>query len=327
MKKILALFIATQIFSSCVTNTSSNPIKPNPTGKAGEVIVVINDSKWNTEVGDTIFYTLSYPFPDLPQDEPFFDVVHIPHSSFQSIFKTHRNIIFINIGVEHQEPKITKTQDKWANYQIIYNFYAPDDTSMIKLWGENYEQIKRNIFNADLTRFQSSFKNYQNTEAIAKIKNLYNISMEIPSEFNLDELKDNFYWISKETNTTSQGIFIYTYPYTDSNTFTLDYIVAKRDEYLKKYVPGPNDNTYMQTEKQVPMQTEEITLNGNYGFVLRGLWYTENYFMGGPFVSISVLDEKNNRVITVEAYVYAGKQDKKLYLWQTEAVIKTMKIL
>lgn len=327
MKKFLALFIVTQIFNSCVTNTSSNPVKPNPTGKAGEIIVVINDSKWNTEVGDTIFYTLSYPFPDLPQDEPFFDVIHIPPSSFQNIFKTHRNIIFINIGVENQEPKITKTQDKWANYQIIYNFYAPDDTSMIKLWSENFEQIKETIFNADLVRFQSAYKNYQNTEAIAKIKKLYNISMEIPSEFNLDELKDDFYWISKETNTTSQGIFIYTYPYTDSNTFTSDYIVAKRDEYLKKYVPGPNNNTYMQTEKQVPMHTEEITLNGNYAFVLRGLWYTENYFMGGPFVNISVLDEKNNRVITVEAYVYAGKQDKKLYLWQTEAVIKTLKIL
>lgn len=327
MKHIIVLLLVTSFLSSCVTETSRNPIKPNPTGKAGEVIVVISDAKWNTAVGDTIFYTLSQPFPVLPQDELFFDVVQIPQSSFKNIFKTHRNIVFFNIGTEHQEPKVTQSKDKWANYQLVYNFYAPDDTSMIKLWGENYQTIISGIFNADISRFQSSFRSYQNPNAISKIKDLFNISMEIPSDFNSDAVYDDFYWITKETNTTTQGIFIYSYPYTDTNTFSLNYIVGKRDEYLKKYVSGPIDGTYMATEKSVPLHTEQITLNGNYSYVVRGLWKTENYLMGGPFVSISVLDEINNRVVTVEAYVYAGKQDKKLYLWQTEAVIKTMKFL
>jgi len=326
MKQIFVLTLISMMFASCVTDADRQPIKPNPTGKAGEIIVVINDSKWNTEIGDTIFYTLSYPFPILPQDEPFFDVVQIPHSAFQSIFKTHRNIIFINIGIEHQETKITKTQSKWSKYQLVYNFYAPNDSAMITLWGNNFETVKKDFFNADLLRFQAAYKPYQNLDVITKVKDMYGIDIQIPTEFNSDELKDDFYWVTKETNTTTQGIFIYTYPYTDTNTFTTDYLVAKRDENLKKYVPGPNPNTYMQTEKRVPIYSEEMMLNGNYAYVLRGLWYTENYLMGGPFVNISVLDETNNRIITIEAYVYAGKLDKKFYLWQTEAIVRTMKI-
>jgi len=77
----------------------------------------------------------------------------------------------------------------------------------------------------------------------------------------------------------------------------------------------------------VPFVVEEINLNGEYAFVIRGLWHTKNYFMGGPFVSITTLDKDRNRIVTVETFVYAGKQRKKLYLWQVESIIKTLKIL
>ncbi len=326
MKKIISFLIISIIFFAC-SNNSSNPIKPNPTGKSGEILVVINDPLWDNFIGDTIYYSLSAPFLVLPQDEPFFEVVNIPQASFKNIFKTHRNIIFIDIGPENQEPKLTKTTDKWSNSQLIYHFYAPNDTAFINLWNNNVEDLKKEFFKKDLNRYQEAFGKNLNQEAVKVLKEKYNISMKIPREFKLDVQKEHFCWISKETQLSSQGILIYDYPYNDTNTFTLDYIINKRDKITKKNVPGPNDGTYMQTEKQVPFETEEFYLNDNYSFLIRGLWYIENYFLGGPFVSMSVLDKKRNRIVTVEAYVYAGKQEKKLYLWQTESIIKTLKIL
>ncbi len=327
MNKSIIFLLSIIIFSACVNETDNMSVKPNPSGKAGEVLVVISDNAWNSEVGDTIFYSLSEAFPILPQNEPFFTVIHIPKGSFHSIFKTHRNIIFINIGKENPDPKITTVKDKWSKYQLIFNLYAPDEEAMVKLWSENMNSIKKEFFNKDISRYQMALSNTENTVEMSRLQDLFGISMQLPSDFNLPQLTDDFYWVSKETNVTSQGLFIYTYPYVDSSTFSTDYIISKLDEKLKKYVPGPNDGTYMQVEKRVSMQVEQLTLNGNYAYLIRGLWYTENYFLGGPFICLSVLDKKNNRIVTVVGYVYAGKQNKKLYMWQIEAIVKTLKIL
>ncbi len=306
---------------------NQNYVKPNSSGKSGEVLVVISDNLWNGVIGDTIFYSLAEPFGVLPQDEPIFEVIQLPKDAFNSFFKTHRNIIFINIGKENLEPKISKTTNQWANSQLIYNFYAPSDSSFLKLWQKYAPEIKKTFFQEELKRYNAAYKNYQNDIAKKEIAEKYFLTIDLASDYQIDIKKEDFCWISRETDISSQGIFIYTYPYTDENTFTLDYIVEKRNQFTKQNVPGPEKNTYMQTEVRVPMITEEITIDGNYGFLVRGLWYTENYFLGGPFVSITTLDEKRNRIITIEAYVYAGKQNKKLYLWQTESIIKTLKII
>jgi hypothetical protein len=253
--------------------------------------------------------------------------VHIPNSAFENLFKTHRNIIYIDIDEKNTEPKFDQINDKWASNQLIFYFYAPNDSVFIEMWKANVDDIKRKIFLTEISRYQQAFIGNQNKQAVQKIKDKFGISFILPSDYTLDVIKDNFCWISRETEISSQGIFIYDYQYTDSNTFTLDYLIKKRDQITEIFVPGPEKGTYMQTEKQVPLVTEEINLNGQYAYIIKGLWYTENYFLGGPFISVTKHDEKNNRIVTIEAYVYAGKQNKKLYMWQVEAILKSFKIL
>ena len=48
--------------------------------------------------------------------------------------------------------------------------------------------------------------------------------------------------------------------------------------------------------------------------------------MGGPFVSHSVVDEMNNRVIVVEAFVYAAGQKKGKFIRKLEASLYTLKL-
>ena len=47
--------------------------------------------------------------------------------------------------------------------------------------------------------------------------------------------------------------------------------------------------------------------------------------MGGPFVSITTLDTKNSRMITIDGYVFAPEFDKREYLREVEAIIKSAK--
>jgi hypothetical protein len=119
---------------------------------------------------------------------------------------------------------------------------------------------------------------------------------------------------------------IYYYNYTDTNTFTLDFLVDKRNQIVKKYIPGPNPNSYMATEDLLPPVMKEFKQEGKYFAELRGLWKLENGSMGGPFVSISTVDELRNRVITVEGFVFAAGLEKREFLRQVESILYTLKI-
>ena len=48
--------------------------------------------------------------------------------------------------------------------------------------------------------------------------------------------------------------------------------------------------------------------------------------MGGPFVSITTIDQKRNRIVTADGYVYGGKKNKRELVRQIEAVLYTLKI-
>ena len=76
-------------------------------------------------------------------------------------------------------------------------------------------------------------------------------------------------------------------------------------------------------EEYIPKE-REINLKGNYAKELRGLWHVQGDFMGGPFVSYSMVDEHRNRVITIDGYVYAPKFDKREYLRQLHALALTV---
>ena len=324
--KIFIILIAVLFLFGCDSLTDNTALKPNCSGKVGELVLVINNNKWESQVGDTIKSVLAQYQKALPQDEPMFSIAQIPFEAFSSIFKTHRNIIFVKISPD-EEAKITLEKNRWAKPQLIIRIHAPDDTTFISLFMRNKHKILDTLLTAERERIIKLYTQYKNIPVINAIKEKHNLSITVSGEYNLDVNKDNFIWISRETPYTSQGIFIYYYEFTDTNTFTKDFLIAKRDSITKQNIPGPTDGSYMTTEKRTPIYFEELVLNGKYACKLRGLWRTENYLMGGPFVSVTMVDEKRNRVVTADGYVYGGKQDKKIYLWQIEAILHTLKII
>ena len=94
---------------------------------------------------------------------------------------------------------------------------------------------------------------------------------------------------------------------------------------MKVNMPGGKPGQYIQTEKDYVSITE-TSHRDRYLQITRGLWYMENDMMGGPFVSHSVVDEMNNRVIVVEAFVYAAGQKKGKFIRKLEASLYTLKL-
>ena len=207
---------------------------------------------------------------------------------------------------------------------MVITLIAPDRDSFVTLFNENHQKILGLLLKAERDRLMDNYKVYAEQTLMKKLETRIGIKMNIPKGYYYAMDTNNFVWLSHETSETSQGLFIYYYDYTDSATFTLDALINKRDEILKKYVGGENRGSYMATELQILPYFRSFKLNNRYTAELRGLWKVEGDFMGGPFISISQLDEKQNRVVTVEGFVYAPKYNKRNYIRQLEAILYSL---
>jgi hypothetical protein len=321
-------FIVFAILISCVSFSCKNqgqPGKVSVTGRAGEVIVVISNESWDSLPGRLIRETLAQPQLSLPQAEPLFDLADVPQEGFKNIFKTTRNIVITKISSTVEQPGVVFKNDIWAAPQATVEINAKDYSQFQDLWNENSVKIISYFLTGERNRLIGSYKKIHDNAIFNVLKEKYQISFYCQPGFVIASQKDDFLWIKYETPEISQGIFFYTIPYDNDSIFTSDYLIKKRDELLKKYVPGPTEGSYMSTEHQVEPVFNILRHNGNYAAEIRSLWNVENDFMGGPFILLAELDAANQRVVVADGYVYAPSKNKRNYLRQVEAMIYSMK--
>ncbi len=170
-------------------------------------------------------------------------------------------------------------------------------------------------------------KKSQENDIHKKLLSNHQIDLVVPKGYTINFEEDNFIWLDNRHRNIIEGILIYYYPYTDSNTFTKDYLVEKRNSILKKYVPGEKEGSYSATEMRFPIESNEYKLNGEkYTFELRGLWNVVGGFaMGGPFISITQYDEDRNRIVTVDGFLFAPDEDKRNLVKRLEAILYSLK--
>ena len=113
--KFMAIALAAMIaLASCSEEKKRKALLPNISGKAGEVIVVIDKGNWEGAVGNVLRDSLAQETPYLPQREPLFGLVNVPKNAFTNMFQIHRNIIVMNISRawhRHQKGCMGHTSD------------------------------------------------------------------------------------------------------------------------------------------------------------------------------------------------------------------------
>ena len=125
--------------------------------------------------------------------------------------------------------------------------------------------------------------------------------------------------------TGDQNFVIYSYPYTDKDTFTKEYFVHKRDSVMKVNIPGAGEGMYMETDSLMT-DVRPINVQGEYALEARGLWRVKGDFMGGPYVSHVRLDKANRRIIVSEIFVYSPDKMKRNLVRQMEASLYTLRL-
>ncbi|MFC2138159.1 DUF4837 family protein [Bacteroidota bacterium] len=321
---IISLNILILLSFSCKNDQKSSKVFiPNVTGKANEVVLVIENYLWQSELGDTLKKTFQKAEIALPQPEPMFDLINITPSAFTKLFKPHRNLVIVKISEEYSKPNIIIQKNVFAKPQLVVNLISPNKEELASFISKNETKIRSVFLDIERNRIINYYKKYEEKAIRDKLADKHNIGLFIPKGYSVDVDKKDFVWISHETPDVKQNIFIYHYNYTDEETFTPEFLINKRNKILKKHVPGPVEGSYATTEMLIPPDFIEVNYKDRYFAQLRGLWKIHNYFMGGPFISFTTLDEKNNRVITIEGLVYAPQMDKRDYVRQMEGILYT----
>lgn len=325
MKRILTyIAMAIVAFSaiSCKEETKKKVLLPNISGKAGEVIVVINKGDWEGMVGNTLRDTLACECPYLPQREPLYTLVNVAPSGFTSLFNVHRNIIVVNISSTVKEPGVVYKKDVWAAPQCVMFINAINAESAVMLIKENSAKIKATLEQAERDRVIANATRYEELKLRPIVTKIFDGTPHFPSGYQLKKKTDDFVWITYDTQFTMQSILLFKYPVVKGeNMMNLDNIIRNTNEVLKNNVPGMFENTYMTITDFARPSLEYLRYKGRDFAQMRGFWEVHNDYMGGPFVSHIFYSPDGSEMIELLGFVYAPKYDKRHYLRQVESVI------
>ncbi len=321
---IVLAFFAVLLLSGCKPRSRAQ-LLPNVSGKAGEIIVVIDRENWEGENGVAIRGLLGSDCPYLAQREPLFSLANVPPGSFNNMFKMHRNILILNVSPECRKEGVVYFRNQWAQPQVVAQINAPDDASALAVIKSEGEKLSEFFEQGERDRIVANAAKYEETSLREPLETLTGGTMHFPSGYKLKKKTDGFLWIADEKQYTIQAVLVYRYPASSNDEFDLSRLISRRNEILKEQVPGMFDGTYMTTSTAVAPTTRSLRYHGIDFMETRGFWEVEGDFMGGPFVSHSFYSQDGKDVIVLEAFVYAPKYDKRQYLRQVESLLFSFK--
>ena len=315
MKK--TIFLLTMMLFSC---NKDNKIVLSSSGNLNEISVVISNEFWEGEVGKELKKTFSKPIYGLPQQEPLFKLRQIPPEVFSGFVTRSRAIIKIQKNKTLQTGVI---KNKYASPQTMIVVSGPNSTAIIKQIKANSRAIISNLKKSELAeknrRIRKSLSKSKALEALFKIK------LDFPSIYRVAAAEQGFAWLRKDIKSGSVNLSIYEMPLDDK--ITTRNIIAIRDSVSQARIPGPIEGSYMSTDPQYISTSSQIKISNMTATETRGLWEVKKQFMGGPYINLSVMDSTNNRVLFFDGFVYSPATAKASYIFELEAIIKSLKIL
>ncbi|MHB1147539.1 MAG: DUF4837 family protein [Lutibacter sp.] len=323
MKKIGLVLGLISLLISCDTGNGQKTLK-EANGRMNNLLIVMKNSEWQGEIGDELRKFIAEPVLGLPQPEAQFEVTQVPPESFGAMFKASRSILTIGIGAKNS---YTTNTNVYAEPQKIITITGTNKEALILEIQKNGKAMISEFKNADLLTIQRSiYKNYWDPTKMATFSK-HGYSIKIPKTFSIVEDNGDFVWYRMRLDGgNSMELLSYTVPIKSIDDENGNNIVAIRDTIGKKYIPGEVEGSYMITEEAYTPHIFEVKLDGKKALEAKGKWEVKGVYMAGPFLSYSLIDKAKNRLVVVEGLTYAPSMNKRDYMFELEAIMKTIKI-
>jgi hypothetical protein len=324
------LILMLLLFYGCFTKEST---RPKSTGKTNELLFV-TDSKeqWNGAIGDTIRSFFGVEIEGLPQPEPSFVFINVAAADFTKLYQKFHNIIIIGIDPQKTETTVESQEDLWSQPQRIIKITAPNEESFFTKFNEQKDTWLRLINQMEIKRTNQNFEMALDSKLSEVIMKKFGFYLTIPGGFLIANEDENTLWlrhrIVKAKQQVELGILIYTRPYTDTANFSIEQILWRRNEVTSVFVEGPSPGSFMIVADDVikPVRKLAQDFPAEYAIETRGLWEVMNDFMGGAFISYTFVDEKTNKLVTLDGYIYNPNEEKRTYLRQLQSIFYSLEV-
>lgn len=322
MKKFRTLFVAMAIVALAACNSGSQErFLPPSTGPVNSLMVVMDTELWKGPVGDKIRDEFAAQIIGLPQIEPLFTITQLPPRVFKGTTTYSRSILY----VEKDSTTLAHIKtNAYSKPQKVAVITGPTDDIMIKKL-DSLAPIAIKEFKAvEIAEAQNRFK-----RSLSKDKALeeeFGISLQVPSLYKVGKHEKNFVWMDIQIPKGTMNIIAYAMPwdsFKNDSTFVQD-IVRMRDSIGEKYIPGPYENTYMITEKAFAPYVFSAEIGGKKAAEVKGVWEIHGYPMAGPFLTYIINDKEHNRRMILEGFTFAPSTEKRDYMFELEAILKTV---
>ena len=294
------LIVVIFFFSAC-----SDGIKtlPSSTGILSEVIFVVEDLLWEKQVKDIAFRTFGAHIPGLTQDESFFRVIHVNHSEFKSILKTHKNIVIIAKNVSTSNQK-----NKWANGQLVVQLAFKEENNTLS---NDLNKVKSIFDFREIRLLRNSISKLSQTIQEKSIKEQFNIELLIPAEYTIIRDTLDLFWATYNPEKKEEIKHLFVFSFEPKEINLQKEVLQKTDSIFTKYLLGSKEGQHVKIEDRFSPIYSENTY--------RGLWKLERGFMGGPFLIKTYFF--NKKVVVTAGLIFAPNDRKRNYIRTLEAIL------
>jgi hypothetical protein len=325
MRKIILIAFVSLFVLNCNDKSSNQKHLPDSSGNLNSVSVVVENDMWIGSVGEAIRQVLATVVDGLPQDEPMFSMSQIPPSVFSGFVTKNRTVLKIETN---KEPGFMIVDDVYARPQRVVVVSGQSKEDIISQINDNSAKIINAFESKELEeKHRRINKSLHHSNSIEEKLGL---TIKFPSVYRIAKEEDKFFWIRKDITTGSMDLLLYELPYDaiKRNDSMVNQIIKIRDSINKEKIPGPDldPKPFMVTEKAYTPFHFETILDNKPVLETKGIWDMQNAFMAGPFVNYAIEDKVNNRWIVIEGFVFAPSVEKRDYMFELEAIIKSIKI-
>jgi hypothetical protein len=327
MKKIIVLLVSVIFFVSCKdSEAEKKAILPESNAKINNVSIIIDESMWAGEIGDSIRKKFAAPVDGLPQEEPLFTLNQYPTKVFEGFVRKSRNIIIVQ---KSNKTGFSHKVDEFAKPQQVFYILGKNYTEILEILERKTPEIIKTIKASDIVENQVRLKKAVVSDS--KVRSKFGVALTLGYGYKYDMIQDNFLWIRKEFNNGASynSILVYDVPMEtiEKDNDIVANITKMRDSIGKLYIHGTLPNTWMITEAAYAPYLFEIKLAGRPTYETKGTWDLKNDFMAGPFVNYAIKDEKNKRYLILEGFTFHPSKSKRDLVFELEAIIKSVKFL
>jgi hypothetical protein len=351
---ILLLVLGGVVFSGC----ESIEYRPSAVGREGEIVVVMDSTNWEGELGDAVREHVAPYLGTLPAPEREFEIRRISINSQKTLesLQKQKNVIFVApLSEDTPEARFLKSRldeeataaikgggtsviskrDLWRKDQQIVYLLGETDSSLVALLAERGDDI-RYTFNV-ITRErvgEDMFKKGRQPKIEADLMRKHGFAVNAQHDYFSAIDSTNFVWLRRVVSSDSwRSLFVYYIEDFNPNSLTPEWVYEARERLTETWIRGNMDG-FVSIDFRRELNTENIDFLGHFAYETRGLWHMVGrdpekgiveYGMGGPFLNYTFYDESSRRLYMIDGMVFAPGYDKREFLRQMEVISHTFR--